>query len=291
MPTKAHEMKNLPQNERKDVARPPKAPLRVAVAGLGAIGLKVAEALDRGIPGCVLAAVSANDRSKAAGRLSHLNCPAPVVTLAELEPLADIVVECAPAKLLPVIAEPFLRAGKTVVVLSAGALLSNEHLVSLARQYDGQIVVPTGALLGLDAVTAAAEGEIRAVRMVTRKPVRGLAGAPYLAEHNISIEDITEPVRIFNGTPREAAIGFPANLNVAVALSLAGIGPDKTTLEIWADPSLERNTHRIEVDSDAATFSMSIENIPTDNPRTGRITALSVISYLRKLSAPLRVGS
>jgi aspartate dehydrogenase len=268
-----------------------KAPLRVAVAGLGAIGLKVAEALDRGIPGCVLAAVSANDRDRAAKRLAHLGRPVPVVGLGELEPSADIVVECAPAKLLAEIAEPFLRAGKVVIVLSAGALLVNEHLIALARQCGGQIVVPTGALLGLDAVTAAAEGEIRSVRMVTRKPVRGLAGAPYLAEHNIRIEDITEPVRIFSGTPREAAIGFPANLNVAVALSLAGIGADRTTLDIWADPSLERNVHRIEVDADSASFSMSIENIPSDNPKTGRITALSVISYLRKLGAPLRVGS
>jgi aspartate dehydrogenase len=268
-----------------------KAPLRVAVAGLGAIGLKVAEALDRGIPGCVLTAVSANDRDKAAKRLAHLTRQVPVVSLGELEPSADIVVECAPAKVLAEIAEPFLRAGKVVIVLSAGALLVNEHLIALARQCGGQIVVPTGALLGLDAVTAAAEGEIRSVRMVTRKPVRGLAGAPYLAEHNIRIEDITEPVRIFSGTPREAAVGFPANLNVAVALSLAGIGADRTTLDIWADPSLERNVHRIEVDADSASFSMSIENIPSDNPKTGRITALSVISYLRKLGAPLRVGS
>jgi aspartate dehydrogenase len=285
-------MKTSAQGDRQhDAARGSRPALRVAIAGLGAIGLKVAEALDRGIPGCVLAAVSANDRSKAAERLSHLGRRVPVVALGELEPLADIVVECAPAKLLPDIAEPFLRAGKTVIVLSVGAILTNDHLVGLARQTGGQIVVPTGALLGLDAVTAAAEGEIRAVRMITRKPVRGLAGAPYLAEHDIRIEEITQAVCIFKGTPREAAIGFPANLNVAVALSLAGIGADRTTLEIWADPALERNVHRIEVDSDSASFSMSIENIPTDNPRTGRITALSVIAYLRKLNAPLRVGS
>jgi aspartate dehydrogenase len=284
-------MKNLSEAELQHAARAPKPALRIAVAGLGAIGLKLAEALDRGIPGCVLAAVSANDRDKAAKRLAHLARAVPVVALDELEPSADIVVECAPAKLLPAIAEPFLRAGKTVIVLSAGAILSHEHLMGLARQHGGQIVVPTGALLGLDAVTAAAEGKIHSVRMITCKPVRGLAGAPYLAEHNIRLEDITEPTRIFVGSPREAAIGFPANLNVAVALSLAGIGADKTTLEIWADPALERNVHRIEVDSDSASFSMSIENIPSDNPKTGRITALSVISYLRKLGAPLRVGS
>jgi aspartate dehydrogenase len=289
--TEVDAMKIVAPAETPATAQRPKAALRIAIAGWGAIGLKVAEALDRGIQGCVLAAVSANDLTNAVERLSHLAHPVPVVALGGLEPLADIVVECAPAKLLPEIAEPFLRAGKTVIVLSAGAILSHEHLISLAREHGGQIVVPTGALLGLDAVTAAAEGEIRSVRMVSHKPVRGLAGAPYLAEHNISIEDITEPTRIFSGTPREAAIGFPANLNVAVALSLAGIGADNTTLEIWADPALERNVHKIEVDSDSASFSMSIENIPSDNPRTGRITALSVISYLRKLGAPLRVGS
>jgi aspartate dehydrogenase len=151
--------------------------------------------------------------------------------------------------------------------------------------------VPTGALLGLDAVTAAAEGTIRSVKMITRKPVKGLLGAPYLIENNILIDDITEPKLIFRGSPRDAAVGFPANLNVAVALSLAGIGPDKTTLEIWADPTLTRNTHAIEVDADSAAFSMSIQNVPSNNPKTGRITALSVISYLRKLHAPLRVGS
>ncbi len=264
---------------------------RVAIAGLGAVGLRIADALDKGLPGCELAAVSANDKDKARERLAHLRRPVPVVPIDELEGLADIVVECAPASLLPAIAEPFLRAGKTVIVLSSGAILAHEGLIELARAHGGQIVVPTGALLGLDAVTAAAEGDIRSVTMITRKPVRGLVGAPYLAQHDIRIEGITEPLRVFRGTPREAAIGFPANLNVAVALALAGIGPDRTVLEIWADPALKRNTHTIEVDADSASFSMSIENIPTENPKTGRITALSVIAYLRKLNAPLRVGS
>jgi len=266
-------------------------PIRVAVAGLGAVGTKIAETLDRGVPGCVLAAVSARNKQAAAKRLSSLTRPVPVADIDRLEPLADIVVECAPADLLPRVAEPFLHAGKTVIVLSAGAILAHEWLIELAREHGGQIVVPSGALLGLDAVTAAAEGTIRSVRMVTRKPVRGLIGAPYLTERNIVIDNIVEPLRVFQGTPREAAIGFPANLNVSVALALAGIGPDRTSLEIWADPGLNRNLHYIEVDADSASFSMSIENIPTDNPKTGRITALSVIAYLRKLSAPLRVGS
>ena len=96
---------------------------------------------------------------------------------------------------------------------------------------------------------------------------------------------------MFAGTAREAAAGFPANVNVAAALSLAGIGPDRTTIEIWADPAVTRNCHTIEVDADCARFTLSIENIPSENPKTGRITALSVIAALRKLHAPLAVGT
>ena len=266
-------------------------PTRIALAGLGAIGFRLARALDDGIPGYVLAAAAARDPRRASERLASLRHSVAVVDIEALEPLADCVIECAPAALLPRIATPFLRAGKTAIVLSAGALLENEELIELARQSGGQIVIPTGALIGLDAVTAAAEETIGSVRMISRKPVAALMGAPFLAEHNLRLEAITEPVKLFEGSAREAARGFPANLNVAVALALAGIGPDRTVIEIWADPALQRNTHRIEVEADAARFSMSIEGVPSENPRTGRMTALSVIAYLRKRTAPLRVGS
>jgi aspartate dehydrogenase len=152
-------------------------------------------------------------------------------------------------------------------------------------------VVPTGALIGLDAVAAAAVGTIHSVKMVTRKPIDGLKGAPFIVQNNIDIDGLREPLKLFEGTAREAAKGFPANLNVAVALSLAGIGPDRTSVQIWADPTVTRNVHRIEVESDAARFSMSIENIPSENPKTGLITALSVIALLRKQRATLSVGT
>ncbi|HTS42569.1 MAG TPA: aspartate dehydrogenase domain-containing protein, partial [Xanthobacteraceae bacterium] len=148
-----------------------------------------------------------------------------------------------------------------------------------------------GALIGLDAVTAAAEGAINTVRMVTRKPPRGLAGAPYLVKNGISVDGLNTAKRIFSGTAREAAIGFPENVNVAAALSLAGIGPDRTMIDIWADPKVERNCHTIAVDSDSSRFTMSIENIPSENPKTGKNVALSVIAALRKMHAPLSVGT
>ena len=264
---------------------------KVAIAGLGAIGREVARALDAGIDGLELAAVSAANIDKHRPWLDKLGKLPTALPIAELADAADIIIECAPSRLVRDIVAPVVSRGRIAIVLSVGALLQNEDLVELAREHGGQIVVPTGALIGLDAMTAAAVGTIHSVQMITRKPVKGLAGAPYLIENNIDIDDIKEPLKIFDGTAREAAKGFPANLNVAVALSLAGIGADRTRVQIWADPTVTRNTHRIEVDSDSARFSMGIENIPSDNPKTGRITALSVIACLRKLRAPLRIGT
>jgi aspartate dehydrogenase len=266
--------------------------LRVAIGGFGAIGKVVAKHLDRGIDGLALTAVSARDAARAKKAMAGFVRPVPVLPLARLGEEAEIVVECAPAALLRELTEPALARGRFVMVLSCGALLDNFDLVELARRHHGRILVPSGALLGLDAVAAAAEGGISRVHLITRKPPGGLSGAPYLVEYAIDIGGLPEPKRVFTGTAREAARGFPANVNVAAALALAGIGPDRTTVEIWADPAITRNTHRIEVEAVVARFSMQIENVPTEeNPRTGRITALSVIAGLKKLSAPLAIGT
>lgn len=265
--------------------------LRIGIVGLGAVGASLARTFDAGIPGIRLVGITVRDPERAAELLASLKSPPPLLDLDALAQVSDVVIECAPAALLPKIALPVLSAGKKLVVLSSGALLDNPHLIDLARLHGGQILVPTGALLGLDAVTAAAEGVIHSVRMITRKPPRGLVGAPYLLENHIDIEGLEQPKLVFNGSAREAARGFPANLNVVVALSLAGIGPDRTTLEIWADPSVTRNTHLIEVDADSASLTMTIENIPSNNPKTGRITAQSVVALLRKMNAPLRIGT
>ena len=266
--------------------------LRVAVGGFGAIGRVVARRLDHGIEGLALAAVAARDTARATAAMDDFARRAPVVPLARLWEEADIVVECAPAALLRDIAEPALAHGQILIVLSCGALLDNFDLVDLARRHGGRILVPTGALLGLDAVTAAAEGEIARVHMITRKPPAGLAGAPYLERHGIGVDGLDAPKRVFAGTAREAARGFPANVNVAAALALAGIGPERTTIEIWADPGVDRNIHKIEVEADAARFSMQIENVPSaENPKTGRLTPLSVVAALKKLTSPLAIGT
>src|SRR5207248_9332571 len=139
------------------------------------------------------------DAARATAAMAGFTRPVPILPLARLGEEADIVVECAPAALLRDIAEPALAAGRTVIVLSCGALLDNFDLVDLARRHAGRILVPTGALLGLDAVAAAAEGGIATAQMVTRKPPGGLLGAPYLEAHAIDLNGLTQPKRVFAG--------------------------------------------------------------------------------------------
>jgi len=263
----------------------------VAIAGLGAIGLPLARALDAGVEGLTLIAVAARDRAKAAANLAPFRSPPPIVDLGALAE-ADIVVEAAPASVFETIARAAIDAGRIFVPASVGALLPRMDLVRRAQETGARIIVPTGALLGLDAVRAAAEGPVDSITMVTRKPPAGLLGAPYLEQHGIEVRGLTEALRVFEGNAFDAAAGFPANVNVAAALALAGIGPTLTRVEIWADPGVTRNTHTIRVESAAARITMTIENVPSEeNPRTGRITALSMLACLRGLVSTLKVGS
>ena len=269
----------------------PRNSLKVGIAGLGAVGLNVARRLEEGIPGLVLAAIAVRDRDKARHNLPGAGERIPIMAAEALAENCDIVIECLPPQLFRSVGLSVIDRGKIFMPLSVGQLLDNWDLVERAKKTGARILAPTGALLGLDVVRAAAEGTIHSVTMVTRKPPNGLEGAPYLVERGISLKGLKEPTKIFDGSAREGARGFPANVNVAAALSLAGIGPDKTRLEIWADPALSRNTHRIEVDADTARFSMAIEGIPSENPRTGRIVPLSVIAALRGLVAEIKVGT
>lgn len=269
-----------------------KTALRVGVAGLGAVGLEVARRLiDGAVPGLVLTAVAVRDADKARRVLPQVGDMIALRTATALADDCDIVVECLPPTLFREVALAAIDKGRIFMPLSVAQLLENPDLIERAKAKGARIIVPTGALLGLDAVRAAAEGTIHSATMVTRKPPAGLEGAPYLRDHNISVAGLKEPKKVFDGTAREGARGFPTNVNVAAALSLAGIGPDKTKLEIWADPTVTRNTHTITVDADAMRFTMTIENVPSENPRTGKSVAPSTIAALRGLVSELKVGS
>lgn len=264
---------------------------KIGIAGFGTIGRAVGKWVAQQ-PDLELVGVIGGDAAKAARGVQDLGLKAPVLSPEELAGAADIIVETAPTEAFRDIVVPALTAGATVVTVSAAALIENMDVVDIARQSGGRIIMATGALLGLDAVRAAAKGEIHSVTMITRKPPKSLVGAPEVVRQGVDLMTLTEPLMLFDGSARDGARGFPANVNVAAALALAGIGPDRTQLQIWADPGLERNTHRILVDADSASFELRIQNIPTvEKPGTGRITALSVIAAVEGLTSPLKIGS
>ncbi|MBT3307733.1 MAG: aspartate dehydrogenase [Alphaproteobacteria bacterium] len=267
--------------------------LKVGIGGLGTVGLPVAQWLDEGPEeGLVLVAVSAGNRERASQRMKGFRNPVPVVELTELADLCDVVVECAPPGHFLDIAEATLKAGRILMPLSVTSLLNHMDLIDLARQTGGRILVPTGAILGLDAVRAAALGKVNSVTMITRKPPAGLKKAPFVIEQGFDLEDLEEAVLLYEGPVSDAAAKFPANVNVAVALALAGIGPDLTQYQVWADPAVTRNTHVIKVDADTVSFEMTTAVVPTEeNPATGQVVRLSVIETLRGLVTPFKVGT
>lgn len=266
-------------------------PLKVALGGLGAVGMPTAKWLDKGIAGLELVAISAGNKDRARNRVSMFKAPPPVLDLRDLANVADVIVECSPPECFAEIAESALCKGRILIPLSVTSLLPRPDLIDIARDNGGRIIVPSGAIVGLDAVRAASYGTIHSVVMKTNKPPRSLRSAKFVVDQGIDLDGLTEAKCLFKGTVTEAAPLFPANVNITVALAFAGIGPDRTEYEIWADPSVDRNCHTIIVDADSVHFEISIAGVPTnETPGTGMLTALSVMSTLEGLVSPLRVG-
>ena len=268
--------------------------MKVGLAGFGNVGRDLAKRLGGGaIPEMQLVAVSARDLPKARAAARDISPPPPVVPLAELPALCDVVVECATADSFAEIARLVLGHGKTLICVSAGGVPSCPDLVELARRHGARVRVASGALPGLDIIRCAAEGTIRKVHLKSRIKPSSMAHEQYVLErgHDFDKRPPTEPILIFEGTAGVAAGHFPRHFNVAVALSLAGIGFDRTTVEIWIDPGVPGAVHQVELEGDEISLTMTSRNRPSENPRTSRIVAPSIIAALRAMVAPLVAGS
>jgi aspartate dehydrogenase len=266
--------------------------MRVGIVGLGTIGRAMCEAIDRGDVGAELVAVTTRTEDRARRFLQGLRRPPALMPLEELVRRSDLVIEAATQQALETIAPCALQRGKDLMVLSVGALLEHGEWIDLARRTGSRIYVPSGAIVGLDGVKGAAMGEIMSVTMTTRKPPQGLAGAPYVLAHGIDLELLSEETVIFEGSAREACRGFPANVNISAALSLAGIGPDRTRVRIIAVPGGTHNVHDIEVRGEFGSFAIHLENVPSEaNPRTGKLSYLSALAMLKELAGTMRVGT
>lgn len=265
--------------------------LKIGIVGAGNIGSIIAEAIDEGMVKAALVALADRNTDRARHVAAALKQKPAVLPVAELITAADLVIEAAGHSALEEIVPEAVSRGKDVLVMSIGGLLGREEWFALAEKSGARIYCPSGAIGGLDAVRGARIGEIQKVTIVTRKHPRSLQGAPYLVSKNIDLDDLAEERVVFRGNARDACKGFPANVNVSAALSLAGVGADRTEVTIVADPSAQHNIHDIEVIGEFGRLYTRVENVPTRNPRTAKLAAFSAIALLKGLTSPLRIGT
>jgi len=258
---------------------------RIGVAGTGAIGSAVCHALtsSEGINGFILECVSDPHTDKDFG--------VPNIDFDELTLTADLIVECLPAKIVPRLAHKVFEANKDLILISAAALLITPEILKWHAASRSRLYVPSGALSGLDGVKAMKELGIKSSKIATTKPPKGYSGAPYVEDNNIDLDGIKENTRIFSGHALDAAKGFPANINVAATLSMAGTGPENTQVEIWADPAAKGNAHEITIQSEYSTLVSRIENMPDpENPKSSVLAAQSIVAALRDMTRALVVS-
>lgn len=190
----------------------------------------------------------------------------------------DLIVECAGHSAVAEAVVPALGAGIECVVVSIGALADaalHAAVTAAAKKGGSRVVLPAGAIGGVDLLAALKPSGIEAVTYVSRKPPLAWRGTP--AEALLDLPALTEPATFFTGNAREAALAYPKNANVAATLALAGLGFEATRVEMVADPAVSQNIHEYRVTSGAADYTMRIEGKPSpDNPKTSLATVYSV---------------
>ncbi|MEA1944940.1 MAG: aspartate dehydrogenase [Euryarchaeota archaeon] len=268
--------------------------LKIGIFGCGAIGCAICRAIDEKTIDADLASIY--DRSPEIERFadSLASCPR-VLAIDEMVKSVDIVVESASQQAVREIAPAVLSAGCDLMIMSVGALSDRDmfnRLVDLARRNCCRIYLPSGAVAGIDGVKSASVGRIDSVVLTTIKPPSGFSGAPYIKRHGIDLSSLREEMLLFEGPARDAVREFPANVNVAGTLSLAGVGYDDTIVRIIADPGISRNMHQIEVRGEFGVLNVRVENVPSpENPKTSYLAVLSAIATLKKLTEPVWVGT
>jgi aspartate dehydrogenase len=271
--------------------------MRVALVGCGAIGRVIVKAiLAHKVVGIQLVAVAEVFPSDEVQRMATAG-DFPLVEDPEsvLEFLPDLIIEAAEQEVVRKYASLFLKAKKDLMILSIGALADAhflDQLLDLAQSQGVRIIVPSGAIGGLDAIKSANVGHLTEVTIRNIKPPAALEGAPFIVRKKIDLNSITCRTQIYEGFADEAAREFPKNLNVAVALSLAGIGPEKTRVIVIVDPEETRNIHEIIARGDFGEAVFTVSGLPSaDNPKTSYLAGLSAIATLQNLTNPFRVGT
>ena len=266
--------------------------MRLVLLGGGTIARLVLEHLKRGeLAGVeVVAVVGRTGASRGAALGREFRVPFVVGLDAALEQKPDVVLEAASHEAVHAHLIPLLEDGLSVIVLSAGALCDDgfrAKVESAAAQGGGLLYVPSGGIGGLDALKgacAAGVDDVDDVSIRVAKPPAAWKGIPFVTDLGVDLDGLAAPKVLFSGPAREGVPHFPQNVNIAAVLSLAGIGFDRTKLEVVADPGLNRNTHTINVSGRTGRFQIVLENVPSpENPKTAWLACYSALAAVKVL--------
>lgn len=250
--------------------------MRIALIGYGGIAGTVARLLrEQAGDRISIAAALIRPGRDAAARERLGDKPILVEQVADL-PAVDLVIEAAGQEALSQHGVAILERGCDLLVTSIGALADERLYTALTAACDpAQILLPAGAVGGIDALAAMRLAGLQRVCYRSRKPPVAWAGTP--AEQVVDLANLSAAVVFYRGTAARAALDYPKNANVAATVALAGLGFDRTAVELIADPAVSENIHEIEASGASGRFTIRLEGVPSvDNPKTSALTALSV---------------
>ena len=271
--------------------------MRIGLIGGGVIARLFLEQARHGAIGEaeVVALMGRSDRSRGKA-LAHEFGVAFVTERDELiASRPEVVIEAASHAAVREHVEALLSSGIAVIVLSAGALADDplrDRLERAAARHRALLYVPSGGIGGLDALKAACAAGADEVTIAINKPPAAWKNIPYVERLGIDLDRLDAAVTLFDGSAREGVPHFPANVNIAAVLSLAGIGFDRTRLTVVADPALEFNTHLIRICGATGSIDLRFENVPSsDNPKTAMLACFSALAAFKQFSSTVRYGT
>ena len=268
--------------------------IKVGIVGCGAIGSRIARSItDELSHDCVLTGLYDINIEKSFQLAKKLNLKKAIKTsLEDLIKGCSLMVEAVSAEDTKDIIRKALSAKRSVLCMSVGKLLNAAELFRLAKKNNCSLLVPSGAIAGLDAIKAAGLVGVDQVTLTTRKPTTGFRDNPYFRQRGIDLTKIKKETTLFHGRVDEAVKVFPQNINVAATLALAGRCKRKLVIRIMTSPQYKTNSHEIEMTGDFGRISTRTDNVVCpDNPRTSYLAVLSGIQTLKQFCTGILIGT
>jgi len=262
--------------------------MKIGIIGCGAIGSVLCKFIDKKL-NAKLIAICDVDKEKIKKLKKSLKNKPIITNIDGVIKKSDIVVEAVSPSIVKELLKKCIKHKKHLMVMSVGGLIQNEDLL---EKLTAQLFVPSGAICGIDGVSAANIEEIKSATITSTKSPKSLEGAPYIVKNKIDLREVKEKKKIFEGSALEAIKGFPKNVNVSATLSLAGISSKKTKVIVVVDPKIKRNMHEIEVIGSFGKLTTKTENIVSPlNPKTSHLAVLSACATLKRLIGNVKVGT